>query len=283
MTLAQIEKIRETVLRLNSLRTAPSLKEVREINSFLNNYFQNKYPTPSLWVNNIYSEDDKITNDCLLSDIGDIVSTLEGMIASDAKTGEVMQILDLISESKSLKTSYEDKQKYISKAYFRYGDKIKFDKSISSIANKSIKTDIDIDFGFHEENSIDDTVIDGVNYRLRSYCQNILEDKLVKPIKESSKPTIDFHPTINATATATNTVDISIFIDQARKQVEDAGLADDQHKAVMDKLNEIEEIAKSKENKGKRWTKAKEILKWVAEQGITVAGIILPLLAPMIG
>ena len=76
---------------------------------------------------------------------------------------------------------------------------------------------------------------------------------------------------------------ISISIDEARRQVDAAGLADDQYQAVMDKLNEIEEIAKSKENKGKRWTKAKEILKWVAEQGITVAGIILPLLAPMIG
>ena len=51
----------------------------------------------------------------------------------------------------------------------------------------------------------------------------------------------------------------------------------------MEKIKEIEEIAKSKENKGKRWAKAKNILKWVAEQGITVAGIVLPLLAPMIG
>lgn len=51
----------------------------------------------------------------------------------------------------------------------------------------------------------------------------------------------------------------------------------------MEKLNEVEKIAKNKEGTVKRWQKAKDFLRWVAEQGITVAGIVLPLLAPMIG
>lgn len=38
----------------------------------------------------------------------------------------------------------------------------------------------------------------------------------------------------------------------------------------------------SKESKGTRWAKIKDVFKWVAEQGIQVASIIVPLLANMI-
>lgn len=51
---------------------------------------------------------------------------------------------------------------------------------------------------------------------------------------------------------------------------------------MLEKLNELELIAKSNESKGKRWNKAKEILKWLIEQGIAAAGIIVPVLASSI-
>ena len=38
----------------------------------------------------------------------------------------------------------------------------------------------------------------------------------------------------------------------------------------------------SKESKGKRWAKIRDVFKWVAEQGIQVAGIIVPLLSSTI-
>ena len=38
----------------------------------------------------------------------------------------------------------------------------------------------------------------------------------------------------------------------------------------------------SKESKGKRWAKIKDFFKWVAEQGIQVASIIVPLLTTTI-
>ena len=47
----------------------------------------------------------------------------------------------------------------------------------------------------------------------------------------------------------------------------------------MDKISELEELSKSKESKGKRWQKVKEFMKWLVEQGIQVAGVLLPVLA----
>ena len=132
--------------------------------------------------------------------------------------------------------------------------------------------------------NVDENMIAGVLFQLRQYASTLVNNKHVGNNSTSKSNTaIDFHPTINTMASATTNIDISVSIEQARQQVEDAGLSDEQYKSVMDKLKEIEDIAKSKETRGKRWQKAKEVLKWVAEQGIAVAGIVLPLLSPMIG
>ena len=48
---------------------------------------------------------------------------------------------------------------------------------------------------------------------------------------------------------------------------------------VLAKIQELKDIMESKESKGKRWAKIKDFFKWVAEQGIQVASIIVPLLA----
>ncbi|MCM1009168.1 MAG: hypothetical protein NC485_14865, partial [Ruminococcus flavefaciens] len=71
-------------------------------------------------------------------------------------------------------------------------------------------------------------------------------------------------------------------IELAQRQAEDAGLPDEQYAQVLKKLEELENIAKSKESKGKRWQKAKEIMKWLVEQGIQVASIVVPVLASSI-
>ena len=53
-------------------------------------------------------------------------------------------------------------------------------------------------------------------------------------------------------------------------------------KEVLAKIQELKDIMESKESKGKRWAKIKDFFKWVAEQGIQVASIIVPLLATTI-
>ena len=63
---------------------------------------------------------------------------------------------------------------------------------------------------------------------------------------------------------------------------ENACLSIQQEKEVKEKISELEEIVKSKENKKTKWQKLGGIMKWVAEQGIQVASIILPLISKSI-
>ena len=102
-----------------------------------------------------------------------------------------------------------------------------------------------------------------------------------KPTTDSAVPLIQVtnSPSVAATATANVTVDISVEIENAIKRVEDACLPDAQEKEVLAKIQELKDIMESKESKGKRWAKIKDFFKWVAEQGIQVASIIVPLLA----
>ena len=74
-------------------------------------------------------------------------------------------------------------------------------------------------------------------------------------------------------------VNISVEIENAIKQVEDACLPSEQEKEVLAKIQELKEIVESKESRKSKWTKIGGFFKWVAEQGIQVASIIVPLLA----
>lgn len=225
----------------------------------------------------------EITKDQMVTDIDDIVSVLNGMLALEPMAAQINDLLELIFEGEHIEQSYEAIQKYISKVFYSYGDYIKLDKSIIAVANKSIKTDVDIDWGFKEENTIDFTVVEGIVRKLRVYAQEVLDGRK-STRKKSSTPSvvINNNPSITATASASATVDISAIFENARQRVEDEGLSDLQAKEILEKIAELEEIAKSKESKGKRWSKAKEIMKWLIEQGIAAAGILVPVLSESI-
>ena len=47
---------------------------------------------------------------------------------------------------------------------------------------------------------------------------------------------------------------------------------------MKEKITELEEIVKSKISKKSKWQKLCEIMKWVVEQGVQVASIIVPLI-----
>ena len=225
----------------------------------------------------------EITKEQMLADIDDIVSVLNGMLALDPKAAQISDVLELIFEGEHIEHSYEAIQKYISKVFYSYGDYIKLDKSIIAVATRAIKTDVDIEWGFKEENSIDYTVVEGILRKLRIYAQEVLEGKK-ESTKKASAPSvvINNNPSISATASANAAVDISIVFENAVRQVEDACLPDAQEKEVLAKIQELKDIMESKESKGKRWAKIRDVFKWVAEQGIQVASIIVPLLATTI-
>ena len=283
MTLQQIEKIRSSINELEKLKTSPTPIAISRIDSSLENFFHELYKSPYLNISNHFAYDMEITTDQMVADIDDIVSVLNGMLALDPKAAQISDVLELIFEGEHIEHSYEAIQKYISKVFYSYGDYIKLDKSIIAVATRAIKTDVDIEWGFKEDNSIDYTVVEGILRKLRIYAQEVLDGKKTSS-KKTSTPSviINNNPSISATASANATVDISIAFENAIKQVEDACLPDAQEKEVLAKIQELKDIMESKESKGKRWAKIKDFFKWVAEQGIQVASIIVPLLATTI-
>ena len=100
------------------------------------------------------------------------------------------------------------------------------------------------------------------------------------PIQNNQE--INFQPHISIETKNDTVITIEAVFNNARQQIEDAGLPDAQIQDLYDKLSQLEEISKSKESKGKRWAKAKDIMKWLVEQGIAAAGIIIPVLSEVI-
>ena len=46
---------------------------------------------------------------------------------------------------------------------------------------------------------------------------------------------------------------------------------------IQKRINELEEIVSSKDSKSKKWSKVKEIIKWIADKGVDVGIALLPL------
>ena len=47
---------------------------------------------------------------------------------------------------------------------------------------------------------------------------------------------------------------------------------------IQAKINELEGIVKSKNSRSKKWSMAKDIIKWIADKGVDVGIAMLPLL-----
>ena len=283
MTYKQIEKLYESKQTLENAKSNPTVEIISKIDSALENFFHKLYQSPYLYITNPIIYDMEITKEQMMDDIDNIIAVIDGMIASNPKITIIIEIINLIDEGKKLSNIYEDNQKYISKVYYKFYNKIKFEKSIEYVARKSIKSDIEMDFTFKEENNIDREVIDGIIYLLSEYAENLLNKKESTVNKEKSpQVVINNNNTANASANNNVNIDISTIIEQAKQQIDDEGFSDKQREELLEKLNELELIAKSNESKGKRWNKAKEILKWLIEQGIAAAGIIVPVLASSI-
>lgn len=77
-----------------------------------------------------------------------------------------------------------------------------------------------------------------------------------------------------------NTMNISF--EDARKTINDmSSLPENEIEEIQNKINAIEEIVDSKDSKSKKWTKAKEIVKWISDKGVDVGITLLPLLLKM--
>lgn len=97
---------------------------------------------------------------------------------------------------------------------------------------------------------------------------------------KSSK--LENNPQISITNNNTNTIDLNISFEQARKSVENmTALPDSEIKEILSKMDELEKIVQSNERKTKKWESAKGIVKWIADKGVDVALTFIPLLLQM--
>ncbi|MBQ7288182.1 MAG: hypothetical protein IJW78_00465 [Clostridia bacterium] len=82
--------------------------------------------------------------------------------------------------------------------------------------------------------------------------------------------------TVNNTNQFSATLNISFA--EAKKQVEAmTSLRDEEIDEIHSKIDELEKIVASSDRKTKKWDKAKEIIKWIADKGIDVGLTLLPL------
>lgn len=85
--------------------------------------------------------------------------------------------------------------------------------------------------------------------------------------------------TINNSNTNENHNDIAISFDAVRDSINSmTSLPYEDVEEIQNKINEIEKIVKSKDSKNKKWSNAKEIIKWIADKGVDVGIALLPLL-----
>lgn len=84
---------------------------------------------------------------------------------------------------------------------------------------------------------------------------------------------------VNVNNTNTNSINIEISFDDARKQVEDmTSLTNEQTQEILDKISEIESICNDGETKKSKWERIKPVLTWLTDKSFDVAMVLLPLL-----
>ena len=84
--------------------------------------------------------------------------------------------------------------------------------------------------------------------------------------------------TINNNNTNSNSVEMNMSFEMARETVENmTALPDSEVEEILLKIQELENIVKSDERKTKKWENAKSIIKWIADKGIDVGKVLLPL------
>ena len=266
MTLKQIERTREFLHRVQNVQgyiaTKNLVAEMREfyINGF-NVHLTVTGPYAKDYYNDVYNEQDKLA----------LKGFLEGCLAKDSNADIVCDILDLIEEGERIKQIENERDNFVRKIYYSYYGKIAFDKNMETVITAPQEL-----VRIHKL-SITEDMITGLLTKLKLYATQLTQSN--DGIKTNhTKQEINFQPHINVETKNETTVNLSAVFQNAYQQAEDAGLSDEQYKMLTDKISELETLVKNKASQGKRWQKVKECMKWLVEQSIQVAGILLPVL-----
>lgn len=271
MTVKHIIKIKESIEKLEQLKSNPTPQKVidfdRQLTSFLGTQYSHSMLTANMAQVRCVSDAE------LFTDIDCMISTLEGMLATDWRYEEVSDILDLIKEGENIATDYDLRQKFIAKIYYRFNDVIKFDKSIILIANDAISRKSSLDFDLYDVSSIADEVIEGLIHRLKIYADTILQEKIKPKTASKSSPSVIINNTNSQSQTQSQSIEISFS--QVLSDVQNKGLSDEDLVKLTKLLTEFENERQSKK-KTSLWDKAKNVLKFLIDKSVEIGIAVLP-------
>lgn len=113
----------------------------------------------------------------------------------------------------------------------------------------------------------------------------ILKSKLEFLLVEIENPQLYENNNVNTTVNVsnlnsnnnTNKNYMNFTLDDARKNIEEnTYISDKEREELLQKLEEIESLQKSKQSKNKKWSTAKEILKFILDKGADIAIMFIP-------
>lgn len=132
---------------------------------------------------------------------------------------------------------------------------------------------------FAEQGFYGEVTEDSLEYNLRQIYSKLITFRSLNYPGLGSAITNAPNTVVTITNTNQNQNIMTVTFDAVREKVDNmTSLSDADIAEIQKRIDEIEEIVNSKESKSKKWSKAKEIIKWIADKGVDVGIALLPLL-----
>lgn len=130
-----------------------------------------------------------------------------------------------------------------------------------------------------EQGFYDEVTGDSLEYNLRKIYNKLVTFRSLNYPGLGAAITNAPNTVVTITNTNQNQNTMTVSFDAVRDKVNNmTSLPDEDIEEIQNRIDEIEEIVNSKETKSKKWSKAKEIIKWIADKGVDVGIALLPLL-----
>lgn len=114
---------------------------------------------------------------------------------------------------------------------------------------------------------------------IKAKLTKFLSENQNNTITQKTMPNITINNTNSNNATFNNSISIDILVNTARYNISEMStLSDEETKLALEKVNELAEIIKSKENRKHKWSKIASVFKWIAEKSVDLACAFVPLI-----
>ena len=271
MTKLQIKKIDDYILEIEMLinDSASSDKElynkVKSLNDKISSSVKNYNPIMDFNSACHLGERYTVVYDSIrilrLLDI--MKDTIEGVLAEIPNYDKYSMVLNDIAICEKSNEENGANKFLIQSIGNKYSANFSFDKELMNFLN-----------GYYSAISEKNAGIRIVSF-LNKYADDLLSPITTNNAKEKPAGTqINIHNENNLNNEIQ--IDISVRIENTIQAVKDACIGDVAEKEILEKLSEIAAISKEKD-KPKRWSKTKDIFKWLATQSLQAAEWVVPL------